>query len=53
MQAESSAHQVSQKLYSHAAGRWTRDLTGKNRDTVKSIAGNLLIELGYAVDHSW
>ncbi len=53
LRAESSAQQVSQELYSYSAGRWTRDLKGEDKDTVKSIAGDLLIELGYAVDQRW
>ena len=50
---ESSAERVSGELDTTAVGRWQKDLTGADRDTVKRIAGNLLIELGYAEDNDW
>ncbi len=33
--------------------RWQRDLDSKDRETFKRIAGDLLIELGYASDRGW
>lgn len=36
-----------------ATGRWQRDLSPTERRTVDNIAGELLIALGYANDHSW
>lgn len=34
-------------------GRWTRDLSPPERELVDRVAGELLIALGYAADHSW
>jgi protein-tyrosine sulfotransferase len=45
---ESSASQVSQSLYSKAIGRWQTDLSTEDKATVQRIAGDLLLELGYA-----
>ena len=50
---EASGHQVTQKLYTSAVGRWQRDLSPADRDAVKQVAGALLIELGYANDYDW
>jgi hypothetical protein len=50
---ESSAHQVSKPLYRTAIGRWIRDLNPVDRVSVKKIAGDLLVELGYAENLSW
>lgn len=50
---ESSAEQVSKPLYKTAARRWVRDLKAGDKDIVKSIAGELLIELEYAEDLNW
>jgi hypothetical protein len=50
---EASAEQVSRELYTSAVGRWQRDLSAADRQTVKEIAGDLLIELGYARDRNW
>ncbi len=50
---ESSSEQVSQPLYTHAIGRWQRDLSPEQQAVVKEIAGDLLIELGYAADKNW
>jgi hypothetical protein len=50
---ESSAEQVSKPLYTSASGRWAKDLTGSNKTAVKAVAGDLLIELGYAADQDW
>ena len=45
---ESSAEQVSQRLYTSAVGRWQNDLKPADRIAVKDAAGDLLVELGYA-----
>jgi hypothetical protein len=50
---ESSAAQVSAELNTNALGRWKKDLAPKDRLAVKEIAGDLLIELGYAANHDW
>jgi tetratricopeptide (TPR) repeat protein len=50
---ESSADQVSKKLYTTAIGRWQHDLRPEDEQAVKAVAGDLLIELGYASDHDW
>ncbi len=50
---ELNAPQVTKKLYTSSMGRWKNDLTGEQKDEVKSIAGNLLIELGYTHDLDW
>ena len=51
--SESSAEQVSKPLYTSAVGRWKQDLTGKAKRAVKEVAGDLLIELGYAEGKDW
>lgn len=50
---ESSADQVSKPLYKNALKRWAHDLTPDDKEIVKEVAGNLLIELGYANDLNW
>ncbi len=50
---ESSAKQVSQKLFTSAIGRWKKDLTKEQKEEIKPIAGELLIKLGYAKDLNW
>ncbi len=50
---ESSDGQVARRLYTHAAGRWQRDLNEQDRETFKRIAGDVLVELGYASDNNW
>jgi len=44
---ESSARQVALPLYTNAIGRWRRDLTAEQLDTVMAVAGSLLGELEY------
>ena len=44
---ESSASQVALPLYASAVGRWRRDLTTKQLESVMTVAGLLLAELGY------
>jgi len=50
---ESSADQVRRPVYTSAIGRWRHDLSESDRATVKSVAGELLVELGYAEDRDW
>jgi len=50
---ESSASQVSRELYTSAVGRWERDLKPEDKAAIKDVAGDLLIELGYARDNNW
>jgi hypothetical protein len=50
---ESSASQVSQSLYPSSIGRWEQDLSDQDKEKVKEVAGDLLIELGYASDNDW
>ena len=51
--SESSAEQVARPLYETSIERWRNDLVGSARESVKEVAGDLLIELGYAHDRSW
>ena len=50
---ESSASQVSRALNTRSVGRWRTDLNAQDKETVKRIAGPLLIDLGYAADDAW
>lgn len=50
---ESSAGQVSNPLNRRSLGRWQRDLSKREKRIVKNIAGDLLVELGYAEDKEW
>lgn len=50
---ESSAEQVSKPLYDTAVGRWLADLKPVDKEAVKAVAGDWLIELGYAHDRNW
>jgi len=50
---ESSAEQVSKPLYKNAVSRWERDLKPQDKDIIKHVAGDLLLELGYVKDHDW
>jgi sulfotransferase family protein len=50
---ESSADQVSKPLYATASGRWVQDLKPADKAAVKSVAGDLLVELGYAANKDW
>ena len=50
---ESSAEQVRQPIYKKAVSRWEKDLTGKDKDIVKEVAGEMLIKTGYAKDRNW
>ncbi|UCF19438.1 MAG: sulfotransferase domain-containing protein [Gemmatimonadota bacterium] len=35
------------------AGSWREEFTEKHRDAMKQVAGDLLIQLGYAADYNW
>ncbi|MBI1365114.1 MAG: hypothetical protein GC153_04065 [Alphaproteobacteria bacterium] len=50
---ESSAQSVARGLNHSARGRWRRDLSTADKTAVKSVAGDLLIKLGYAHDQNW
>jgi hypothetical protein len=50
---ESSGDQVSRALYDSAIGRWQRDLRPEHKSAIKEVAGDLLVELGYARDNDW
>jgi len=45
--------EVGQPIYQKTIGRWQRDMTKKERQIFKKMAGDLLIELGYTTDTSW
>lgn len=50
---ESSADQVSQKMYKTAIGRWKEDLSKEQIAIIKPLIEDLLIELGYENDTNW
>lgn len=50
---ESSSNQVSKKMYSSSIGRWKKELTSEQVNSIKPIIGSTLIELGYAKDLNW
>jgi hypothetical protein len=50
---ESSAAQVSKPLYGASVGRWKEDLNPADKQALKDVAGDLLVELAYAADHDW
>ena len=50
---ESSAEQVSRPLYTASIGRWKENLDLAGKQAVKEVAGDLLIQLGYAADNDW
>lgn len=50
---ESSAGQVVKPINTQSLGRWKNDLKVKDKRIVKDMAGDLLIELGYAEDKNW
>ncbi len=41
------------QIRASSVGRWRRDLTPEERETVAEEAGDLLAELGYAFDDGW
>jgi hypothetical protein len=50
---ESSTDQVTKPIYNTAMGRWRRDMSPADKIAFKSVAGQLLKELGYAKDDDW
>lgn len=50
---ESSASQVNKKLYTSSIGRWQRDLNENQKEIIKPIINDTLIELGYIDNESW
>lgn len=51
--SESSAAQVSKPLYAASIGRWEKDLSPSDKQAVKDVAGDLLVELNCAADRDW
>jgi hypothetical protein len=45
--------EVSKPLYNKKIGRWKADISKKEKKKFKKMAGDLLIELGYAKDKKW
>jgi len=52
-QLEESAEQPRKPVHTASIGRWQTDLTAEDRAAFKTVAGDLLIQLGYAVDDAW
>lgn len=50
---ESSACQVMNPIYKTSKNRWESELDHNQKNIFKEIAGDLLIELGYAKNHDW
>ncbi len=50
---ESSAAQVSKPLYAASVGRWKKDLNPADKQVVKDVAGDLLVDLNYATEPDW
>ncbi|ACR14442.1 sulfotransferase [Teredinibacter turnerae T7901] len=46
-------HNASDNISAKSVARWKTDLTATEREDFINIAGELLITLGYAQDHSW
>jgi protein-tyrosine sulfotransferase len=53
LNSESSAEQVSKKLYTSSISRWKNEFTPQMKDQFKSIAGDLLIGLNYEQNNNW
>ena len=49
----SSTDQVSKPIYKSAMARWQKDLSKADKDKVKQVAGETLIELGYTKNNAW
>ncbi len=45
--------EATKPVYDSAVGRWRTELSPADAATVKALAGDLLVELGYAADNSW
>lgn len=52
-QLEESSEQLRRPVHGTSIGRWQRDLSEDDRATFKDAAGDLLVQLGYAVDDEW
>jgi len=50
---ESGADPAGKKLYHSSIGRWRKDLDPRQIEVVKTVAGHLIIELGYAQNLDW
>ena len=45
--------QVYRPISDASVGKWKRGLSRNEKDTVKQVAGDLLIDLGYATNLNW
>jgi len=45
--------EVGKPIYKKAIGRWEKDMSIKEKDLFKKMAGNLLIQLGYEKSDKW
>jgi len=45
--------EVGQPLYKKTIGRWKKDMTAKEKEIFKKMAGGMLIELGYEDNLNW
>jgi hypothetical protein len=45
--------EATRPVYDSAVGRWRSELSAEDAAAVKALAGDLLVELGYAEDRSW
>lgn len=54
-QSERASHgdTLGEPVHGRAVGRWKSALSGVQKEMIKEEAGPLLIELGYAEDHTW
>lgn len=50
---ESLNNSVHRPISARSVGRWKEELTDSQRAAIKEVAGDLLIELGYAEDYDW
>ncbi len=50
---ESSSEQVSRSINRDSVGRWRKAFTAAERQVIHTIAGELLIELGYTKNDGW
>ncbi len=52
-EAESSTEQVQQAIHQRSLGRWERDMSPQDKEIFKQVAGDTLVELGYADGLDW
>ena len=45
--------EIGEPIYEKTVGRWKNDMTEKEKEMFKHMAGNILIELGYEKDLDW